>query len=184
MEIIRKEYEMVDELNKIMAQLAGSHDVQRVKPWVCLKLVHLETSIEFPSGHKLVDWDEQVFQQISKLNHLEYLDIGRPSSVRGHKDGVRGLQLKVRYGMGLLALIKDLHTLHFVDTCQRMDEQDLLWILHQWPNLKSMTRSLHEDEGIRRTLRRLALETAPKLKFSSNKFHDWDWDNDDALDEE
>ncbi|GJJ69686.1 hypothetical protein EMPS_02034 [Entomortierella parvispora] len=170
LEIRSGDDEMVDELNEIMARFAASRDLQRVKPWVCLNLVRLTMFIAFPSGQEATDWDKQVFQQISKLRHLEHLNFGQSvffcedrihSGIR-----VRSLQLKIQFGLTLLAPIRNMVTLKFVGASarQQLDEQDLRWILDQWPNLKELNHGLHNDLHVRFELEKLIEERGVRLR--------------------
>ncbi|KAG0057709.1 hypothetical protein BGZ83_005648 [Gryganskiella cystojenkinii] len=53
-----------------------NQDVATVKPWGCLKLQQFETMIRFKNGTG-PGWDRQVFQQLSVLEGLHYLDVSR-----------------------------------------------------------------------------------------------------------
>ncbi|KAF9368203.1 hypothetical protein CPB97_004855 [Podila verticillata] len=83
-EIATGKQEMVDVLNEAMARFAATRDVLGVRPWVCLKLVHLTMCFTFPLEQATVDWDEQVFRQISKLDCLESLNLGQSVFLDDH----------------------------------------------------------------------------------------------------
>ncbi|KAF9343671.1 hypothetical protein BGX26_005380 [Mortierella sp. AD094] len=147
--------EMMDALFEARARFTASRVVQGATPWVCLKLVHLTMRFTFPFGQAMADWNKQVFQQISKLECLESLNLGQSVLIEDqviHGVNSRGLQLKVQSGLTLLAPLKKLVILKFVGTRQNLDEQDLLWILNQWIGLRGISRGLHEDKKIRKRL--------------------------------
>ncbi|KAI1292718.1 hypothetical protein EDD11_008597 [Mortierella claussenii] len=174
-EIATGQHEMMDDLDEARARFADSRDVLRVKPWVCLKLVHLTMCFAFPLEQAMVGWDEQVFRQISKLDCLESLNLGQSVYIEDHVihgEITRGLQLKVQSGLTLLAPLKKLVTLKFVGTHQNLDEQDLLWILNQWSNLKKISRGLHGDKDIREKLWPLVEARGIELLLRSNEFGD------------
>lgn len=174
-EIATGKQEMVDVLNEAMARFAATRDVLGVRPWVCLKLVHLTMCFTFPLEQVTVDWDEQVFRQISKLDCLESLNLGQSVFLDDHVihgENTRGLQLKAQSGLTLLAPLKKLVTLKFVSTHQNLDEQDLLWILNQWSSLKEISRSLHEDKEIREKLWSLVEARGIELLLWSYEFGD------------
>ncbi|KAI8597586.1 hypothetical protein EDD21DRAFT_385091 [Dissophora ornata] len=170
-ELAARDDEMMDALFEARSRFTTSRISQGVRPWVCLKLEHLTMRFTFLLDQPTVDWDNQVFQQISKLECLKSLNLG-PSTWIDDDDyndfgapGVysRGLQLQVQSGLTLLAPLKNLVSLEFTDTNQNMDEQDLLWILNQWPRLKSIGRSLHKDKARRVRLWSLAKARGVKL---------------------
>ncbi|GJJ69498.1 hypothetical protein EMPS_01844 [Entomortierella parvispora] len=154
-EITRGENEMVEELKDIMAQFAASRDVQRVEPWACLKMEYLTMPIDFPSGPEAVAWDEQVFQQISKLEYLTYWSLGRSGSAKASRvddNQTRAIQLKLESGLAHLASLKRFAKLRFSHTCQRIEEQDIRWMMKHWPCLKTTSGTLHEDKAINEAL--------------------------------
>ncbi|KAI9239007.1 MAG: hypothetical protein BYD32DRAFT_435247 [Podila humilis] len=172
-EIATGKHEMVDVLNEAMARFAATHDALGVRPWVCLKLVDLTMCFAFPLEQAMVDWDEQVFRQISKLDCLESLNLGQSVLLDDHVihgENTRGLQLKAQSGLTLLAPLKKLVTLKFVGTHQNLDEQDLLWILNQWSSLKEISRGLHEDKEIREKLWPLVEARGIELLLRSYEF--------------
>ena len=173
-------------MNAIIARLAASREVQSVKPWVSLRLGVLSIDIEFPSGPETAGWDEQVFRQISKLHHLSKMHLNRYGISRNHilggGNGTRGLQLKVQSGMTLLAPVWRLTYLEFIGTSQRMDEQDVLWILNQWPRLEMLSRDFHENIDVRKTLWQLALTTYKDLQVPFGFHENYD-SHDDYYDE-
>ena len=172
-EIATGKHEMMDVLYDTMARFAASRDVLGVRPWVCRKLVHLTMCFVFPLEQAMVDWDEQVFRQISKLDCLESLNLGQSVYIDDHAihgENTRGLQLKAQSGLTLLAPLKKLLTLKFVDTRQNLDEQDLLWILNQWTGLKGISRGLHEDKEIREKLWPLVEARGVELLLRSHEF--------------
>ncbi|KAK3827374.1 MAG: hypothetical protein J3R72DRAFT_457058, partial [Linnemannia gamsii] len=168
-EIATGQHEMVDVLNEAMVRFAAMRDVLGVRPWVCLKLVHLTMCFAFPLEQAMVDWDEQVFRQISKLDCLESLNLGQSVI---HDENTRGLQLKAQSGLILLAPLKKLVTLKFVGTHQNLDEQDLLWILNQWPSLREISGGLHEDKEIREKLWPFVKARGIELLLPSYEFED------------
>ncbi|KAF9369314.1 hypothetical protein CPC16_004605 [Podila verticillata] len=177
-EMLRKEiatgkHEMVDVLNEAMTRFAATHDALGVRPWVCLNLVDLTMCFAFPLEQAMVDWDEQVFRQISKLDCLESLNLGQSVLLDDHVihgENTRGLQLKAQSGLTLLAPLKKLVTLKFVGTHQNLDEQDLLWILNQWSSLKEISRGLHEDKEMREKLWPLVEARGIELLLRSYEF--------------
>lgn len=167
--------EMMDIFFEARARFTASRVAQGVRPWVCLKLVHLTMRFTFPLGQAMADWDKQVFQQISKLECLESLNLGESVHIEDRLidgENSRGLQLKVQSGLNLLAPLKELVKLKFTGINQNMDEQDLHWILNQWPNLESISRCLHEDRETRERLWSLVEARGVKLLVQHFEFDD------------
>lgn len=53
-----------------------------------------------------------------------------------------------------------------------MDEQDLLWILNQWPKLERIGRGFHEDRPRRERLLSLVKARGVKLLVHQFKYED------------
>jgi len=63
-----------------------------------------------------------------------------------------------------------------------MDEQDVLWILNQWPRLEMLSRDFHENIDVRKTLWQLALTTYKDLQVPFGFHENYD-SHDDYYDE-
>ncbi|KAG0049715.1 hypothetical protein BGZ83_005486 [Gryganskiella cystojenkinii] len=131
--------------------------IENVTPWACLGLEYLIMGMdELEDG-----WDEHVCRQLSRLTKLKTLNVGLDSiiglterrSETKKKSENRGLELRLRSGLGLLKPIECLEVFGFEGTRQEMMESDLAWILNQWPSLERLSKySLHSDEEKRKAL--------------------------------
>ncbi|GJJ69683.1 hypothetical protein EMPS_02031 [Entomortierella parvispora] len=185
-EISDEKHDMVGELDNTMMHFAAVRGVRLAKPWVCLNLVQLTIYISFPEEKKTKDWDEQIFRQISTLDRLEKLNLGLSILMNDHIQRGRPLELKVQSGLTLLAPLKKLTTLKFVDAHQRLDKQDLIWIFNQWPGLKEISSCLHNDKDTRGELWKMVEDKGIELllKRYEYQYEDHDDDDDDYDDEE
>ncbi|GJJ69810.1 hypothetical protein EMPS_02159 [Entomortierella parvispora] len=131
----------IEELATLVKRFADVRDSVINLPWVCLQLKQL-------SGYFMMspdageDCDQAVFRHLSRLTKLKVLDVGA-----GDKGlpvgGRRGLQLNLRSGLSELAPLKDLEQLLFKEVKQRMEREDVQWILDQWPKLTNITKDLN-----------------------------------------
>lgn len=70
---------------------------------------------------------------------------GRPS-VRTGRRRIDGLHLSLDDGLGQLSTLKNLRFLRFMGLAQEMEEDDVRWMIEQWPELKVLQGKLHSNE--------------------------------------
>ncbi|KAF9128791.1 hypothetical protein BGW39_004749 [Mortierella sp. 14UC] len=73
---------------------------------------------------------------------------GRPSSssTRANRRRIDGLHLNLDDGLGQLSTLKKLRFLRFTGLEQEMEDDDVRWMIEQWPELKVMQGKLHSNE--------------------------------------
>ncbi|GJJ69811.1 hypothetical protein EMPS_02160 [Entomortierella parvispora] len=130
----------IKELMALVTRFAGIRDSVNTLPWVCLKLELLHSNFMIPANAGK-DWDEAIFRHLSTLTKLKVLNM--EDYLMGVPEGTRSLQLNLRSGLSELAPLKDLEKLLFEGTEQRMEHEDVQWILDQWPKLTNITTRLN-----------------------------------------
>ncbi|KAF9347273.1 hypothetical protein BGX26_001241 [Mortierella sp. AD094] len=104
------------------------------RDWVCLKLRSFNVSICGLKG-KPNEWHRQILHQLSRLKKLEELAIGHyGEEVSFSRDG---LDLRLEKGLAILADLKQLKKIDFFGLWQRLDVQDVEWMLREWPDLEN-----------------------------------------------
>jgi len=112
----------------------SKRDIKSVRPWVCIGLQSFKLGITSVRD----GWDQQIFAQISKLKELKYLDVSMQIRMGGGPFEGRGLDFRLRSGLGLLETIKGLTSVKFDDYYQEnqeVEKDDHAWILRHWPYL-------------------------------------------------
>ncbi|KAK3835035.1 MAG: hypothetical protein J3R72DRAFT_451732 [Linnemannia gamsii] len=73
---------------------------------------------------------------------------GRPSSAstRASRRRIDGLHLSLDDGLSQLSTLKKLQFLRFTGLEQEMEEDDVRWMIEQWPELKTLQGKLHSNE--------------------------------------
>ncbi|KAI8603772.1 hypothetical protein EDD21DRAFT_368119 [Dissophora ornata] len=112
------------------------------KPWVCLLLKTLQIRITFHAEENGLQ--PLVFQQLSRLVHLETLHIG------GLEPGpyIRELDFRLQNGLGELASLKEMRRLQHKGTRQLLGVEEVEWIVAHWTKLKTVYGSLNMDPAI------------------------------------
>ncbi|KAG0283542.1 hypothetical protein BGZ97_008507, partial [Linnemannia gamsii] len=70
---------------------------------------------------------------------------GRPS-IRMSRRQIDGLHLSLDDGLGQLSTLKNLRFLGFMGLEQEMEEDDVQWMIEQWPELNILHGKLHSNE--------------------------------------
>ncbi|KAG0057706.1 hypothetical protein BGZ83_005645 [Gryganskiella cystojenkinii] len=164
---VKEENEDLEELKSIMARYATAREpVGEIRPWVCLDLVHLETNVRIQGAGR--GWDGHVFERISKLQKLEYLDIWFDSdayggtttaaSTAGRK--IRSLCLDLPSGLDRLTPLQELEVLLFKKSSnQGMEEEDVQWILDHFPRLAKISSNFNMDEETSAKLKQMVVDS-------------------------
>ncbi|KAF8928106.1 hypothetical protein BGZ47_001813 [Haplosporangium gracile] len=79
---------------------------------------------------------------------------GRPSA-RVSRRRIDGLHLSLDDGLGQLSTLKNLRFLRFTGLQQEMEEDDVRWMIEQWPELKVLQGKLHSNERCQNVLESL-----------------------------
>ncbi|KAF9108362.1 hypothetical protein BGX27_008367 [Mortierella sp. AM989] len=118
--------------------------------WTCLNLKDLRLHICCLEDNP--EWQRLVLTQLAKLKKLEWLNIAHCSEWGAiFRDG---LDLRLEAGLDILGSLKQLQTLTFVGLMQKMEEQDVRWMIQAWPQLESVYGKAHFNKA-----QRLQLET-------------------------
>ncbi|KAG9061017.1 hypothetical protein KI688_007646 [Linnemannia hyalina] len=70
---------------------------------------------------------------------------GRPSA-RTSRRRIDGLHLSLDDGLGQLSTLRNLQFLRFTGLEQEMEEDDVRWMIEQWPELRVLQGKLHSNE--------------------------------------
>ncbi|KAF9398692.1 hypothetical protein BGX21_007413 [Mortierella sp. AD011] len=134
--------------------------------WVCLNIRSLSIFICGLSG-KPRAWQLRVFQQLARLEKLDYLSIGSDNTA-GVKpdDGVGGLDLRLDSGLDKLKSLKRLESFRFFGLRPDMEEKEISWMLSAWPKLKVVGGEVHSLGS-----RRKQLEEIMNSKFKGMCCH-------------
>ncbi|KAG0056976.1 hypothetical protein BGZ83_002583 [Gryganskiella cystojenkinii] len=171
-EIAAHEVDVEDEnlggqgLIKLMAECRVKMDLMLDHPWVCSGLEHLETKVS--SKHATSrGWDLQVFRELSKLKQLRHLDIWYVGNSNNNSSNPtlseESLYLDLPSGLDQLSSLGQLRRLLFGGTGQKMVEEDVLWILKQWPHLAEISSNFNTDKDISAKLRKLVVDSNSKI---------------------
>ncbi|KAG0220719.1 hypothetical protein BGX31_010674, partial [Mortierella sp. GBA43] len=107
--------------------------------WACTNLRSLQVYIHGLKD-KPEEWQRMVLWQISKMKKLNVLRVGRASCEHVHD----GLDLRLNGGIDVLSGL-DIRILGFGGLWQKMEEQDVRWMVKTWPRLSFMDGRLHHD---------------------------------------
>ncbi|KAF9118749.1 hypothetical protein BGW39_000910 [Mortierella sp. 14UC] len=123
------------------------------RPWVCHGLKHLEILILAESEES----NEQAFEALSRLTNLEYMDFGPDkitvSDIEKYlPEDYRCLQWSLDSGLERLSTLKKVRNLGFASTEQEMMEEDLEWMLDNWPLLEEVKGEFSGDAGYHNVL--------------------------------
>ncbi|KAI8350044.1 hypothetical protein B0O80DRAFT_136204 [Mortierella sp. GBAus27b] len=125
----------------------------RTPDWVCTGLRRLSFFICGLEG-KPLEWHRRVFQQLAKMECLEYLVVGSLQHVDGGPSG-DGLDVRLEAGLDVLSSLRRLSTFGYNVLQQRTGKQDLEWMINAWPKLvqcSDMSRAVIERYRANRTL--------------------------------
>lgn len=109
--------------------------------WVCTNLKTLSVFICGLEG-KHAEWQPLVLRQLARMDKLERLHIGlnHPQLTSD------GIDLRLACGLDILSSLKHLRAITFHGLLQRMDEDDIRWMLAAWPDLQLLQGQVHDDE--------------------------------------
>ncbi|KAG0298096.1 hypothetical protein BGZ98_000322, partial [Dissophora globulifera] len=144
-------------------------DIVCGRPWVCTKMEDLDMTIVF-DPEETDRLQPLVFEQLSKLTALEYLDLsGRAiaadmDSSRGGEDEdlsdigdsfhryaklmpyKRSIDLRLEMGLDKLATLRLLKRLRFLGTTQRIGKDEVEWMLKNWKCLNGVRGRLDGNQ--------------------------------------
>ncbi|KAF9951362.1 hypothetical protein BGZ72_007113 [Mortierella alpina] len=144
-------------------------------PWVCTQLevlrIHIIRQEQDPK-----EWDLQVFSQLSKLTQLRCLDLSRrhirSEGFQVEKDGT-SVNLTSAAGLWALASCQMLEKVAMYQTHQELAEEDILWMVDQWPRLRSLEGAMSKDDERHKALAKV-LE-ARGVATQKSKFLKYYW---------
>ncbi|KAI8348126.1 hypothetical protein B0O80DRAFT_187302 [Mortierella sp. GBAus27b] len=144
-------------------------DVVAGKPWVCTRLRRLRVCFRFsPSTFNLLQ--RSVFDQLAKLVRIEELivDGRQDETTRLYPAFQESLDLRLDQGLATLSTLGSLRYISFSCTKQRMEKQEIEWILDHWKRLVKMNGIMNKwssivDSSLRSRLsdRRIRLGAKP-----------------------
>jgi len=119
-------------------------DIVEGQPWVCLRLRVLHVMFHFnPSA---ISYRQPlVFEQLSRLTRLEELDIGggrlldRPGGFVFQELS----DLRLENGLDKLSTLRLLRVLDFKKARQKMEEQEIEWMIEHWKSLDEIHGGLN-----------------------------------------
>ncbi|KAK3810321.1 MAG: hypothetical protein J3Q66DRAFT_415870 [Benniella sp.] len=119
------------------------------RPWVCLRLKVLHLHFSFNAG-TVKDLQPQVLDQLSRLIRLEEL------FMHGFdRRGQESINLTLKNGLGKLLTLRLLRVVDFRGTRQRMNEQEIDWMLEHWRSLECLRGGLNDRKpDVARELRK------------------------------
>ncbi|KAG0220459.1 hypothetical protein BGX31_011008 [Mortierella sp. GBA43] len=143
---------------------------QQAPKWVCTQLRILSIFI-FGFAGEPQDWYRRVLEQLSRLTKLETLAVGSGWS------SPDGLDLRLETGLGVLSTLTELQEFRFEGLSQKMEEQDVRWMVEAWPKLRLVKGKLHQDRRQRLKMIHILTDKKVQAPFS-------DADNDSSDDED
>ncbi|KAF9346833.1 hypothetical protein BGX34_003587 [Mortierella sp. NVP85] len=133
-------------LESLKAGRIRARDIAERGPWVCQQLLQLQICFGF--GDTELHLQRLVFERLSALVRLKFLDMRRPADWHD-----RVLDFRLEYGLGQLESLQDLLVLQFSDgmvikQTQRLGMEDIEWMVRNWKKLKDITGKLNRDQEI------------------------------------
>ncbi|KAF9104783.1 hypothetical protein BGX27_009945 [Mortierella sp. AM989] len=134
------------DVHDICGEIMGEQDDTLLYPkeWICLKLVRLSVPICGFYG-KPVEWQRQVLQRLATLEELKYLEIGSYGIDLTNSFYYDGLDLRLGCRLKILGSLKRLKGIMFVGLKQRLEEQDIRWMLKNLSGLKYLIGTANYD---------------------------------------
>ncbi|KAF9354956.1 hypothetical protein BGX34_010722 [Mortierella sp. NVP85] len=169
-------------LERFSARVDARH-VAEGKPWVCLGLKTLELCLRFdPSTIRHVQ--PLVFDQLARLTRLEALRLWDNMGVHGLTVTTfqEAVDLRLESGLGKLSTLRYLHTVDLGSSEQRMQEEEIVWMLEHWKSLEKIRgrfnfREPEVERALRERLRARNVEVSPDF------YDDEDTSEDEGEDE-
>ncbi|KAF9355499.1 hypothetical protein BGX34_010435 [Mortierella sp. NVP85] len=128
-------------LEQLMVPRIDAALIAEGKPWVCLKLESLNIGLKFdPSTLSRIQ--PLVLNQLSRLTRLQEIFIW------GNKDEENPgatVDLRLERGLDKLATLKSLRIVCLSDGTQKMNDQEIDWMVEHWTSLICMFGVLNED---------------------------------------
>ncbi|KAF8968434.1 hypothetical protein BGZ46_010865 [Entomortierella lignicola] len=117
--------------------------------WVCVNLCELKVLI-CGLGTAPAECHRKLLQQLAKLERLEILDISHHDrKVRNFSDSI---DMRLDAGLDILKGLKRLQVIGFNGLLQSIDDQEINWVLKEWPNLRQIRGVIHPIKSKRREL--------------------------------
>jgi hypothetical protein len=139
------------------------HDVEVGKPWVSLRLKHLQVHFivseqwDFNAQHKMT------FRALGRLTELQVLDTSSFDP-----EGPMGLHYQLDLGLASLETLGKLSVLRAINTMQIIEAEELNWIKGHWPLLTKIEGTFHHDwkqhELVVEELRAIGIEVAEQRR--------------------
>ncbi|KAF9436214.1 hypothetical protein BGZ76_004567 [Entomortierella beljakovae] len=118
--------------------------------WSCLNITTL--SIHFCEFNLApAKYQRLTFAQLSELKNLVSLDIGPTEAWGEVVEG--GLMLRLCAGLDHLKTLKKLETLMFIRVKQKMEFEDVRWMIQAWPRLQNFHGKLNPHSGLNKRLK-------------------------------
>ncbi|KAG0052756.1 hypothetical protein BGZ83_002160 [Gryganskiella cystojenkinii] len=127
-------------------KLDGEHD------WVSLGLKKLCLGLDWLEIMSSVTENHGLFKQLGRLAALKSLMVTRYRCPVSKDLLDTYTHSALRFGQALRSL-PDLETLDLTDTTQKFMEEDVSWMMDNWPSLKVVTGMLHSDQEMDLVLR-------------------------------
>ncbi|KAF9940192.1 hypothetical protein BGZ65_007844 [Modicella reniformis] len=141
-------------LEKFWGYQMDATDIVEGRPWVCLRLQEFAACFCFTPSN-ITQLQPLVFEQLSKLTKLRRLFLD--------SNGASGFQetidLRLENGLGKLSSLRSLSSISFIDTEQKMQEQEIDWMVENWTSLEEVygllnTRESDDQKAMKRRLQR------------------------------
>ncbi|KAK3810362.1 MAG: hypothetical protein J3Q66DRAFT_352880 [Benniella sp.] len=152
-------------LEKLSIPHINASEIASGRPWVCLGLKKLSVRFCFrPATVGLLQ--PLVFEQLSRLKRLEDLRIDGISD----DPTLRKMRLQETFdlrlcrGLGKLSTLRSLAVINFLDTDQRMGDEEVDWMIEHWTSLVEVNGTLNTskqefDEALRGRLEKHGVRT-------------------------
>ncbi|KAF9170088.1 hypothetical protein BGX21_009353, partial [Mortierella sp. AD011] len=128
------------------------------REWVCLNLRSLSVFI-CGIDERYPGRQQQVLQQLARLEKLEYLSIGTDNS--SDFESVGGLVLRLDAGLDILKSLKRLEKFVFLGLCPEMGENEVHWMLSEWTELRNLGGLLNSLDCRRNELQGILFNSGP-----------------------
>ncbi|KAF9902698.1 hypothetical protein EC991_004621 [Linnemannia zychae] len=133
----------------------------RDAPWVCLDLKTLHVIMtgdpqniwQHQHGPSSTSLQHRLFHQLGRLTNLQNLSLGH-CILWMYENGYshHGLDFTLDAGLAQLSGLKKLEELNLEGIYQRMQEEDVKWMLDHWPRLRVVEGELHHKREERQKL--------------------------------
>ncbi|KAF9919837.1 hypothetical protein FBU30_010476 [Linnemannia zychae] len=138
-------------------------DMRQGRPWVCHRLQSLTLRFDMEEDKELIQANQDsvdlsqpstteiqwgyssvsqhyIFNRLSELVHLE--DLTSLPVFTSESKTIRNLQFRLQFGMDALSSLVRLKTLNVACTKQRMDLDDIEWMIQNWKHLRTIEGGL------------------------------------------